>query len=267
MVIVMATLERKQKTSLPVSTTGSTNMSTYYEDCSLKEAPAEFMQRSHIDSLVNDALLALLQARPKEPIAFLSDYFGAFLEPHNMLVSAHEKIMTNHYTSNIFENNLVEAFNVLRLEKSGKIGQKPSASVGVRGEEHNDLLMKLTRDMPNKYAEPLLKILIKPAKQSVSFSSFRNDVTTVFLYEEFIRASLSIYEDIDFSGKGRASRELCNVFLKEFKSLVGNGNPHGKVREDFDRMIAKHSAFDTQGKNSMNLDEFVQSALSVFLRD
>ena len=242
-------------------------MSTYYEDCSQKEAPAEFMQRSNVDSLVNNALLALLQARPREPIAFLSDYFGAYLEPRNRLLSAQEKIMTNHYTSSVFENNLVEAFKVLRLGKGGNIGQKPSAFVGVRGEEHNDLLMMLTRDMPIKYAEPLLNVLIKPDKQSVSFSSFRNDVTTIFLYQEFIRVSLSIYQDIDFSGKGHASRELCNVFLKEFKSLLDSGNAHEKFREDFNRVIARHSTFDTQEKNSMNVDEFVQSALGVFLRD
>ena len=266
-IIVMATLDKKQKTSLPVLNTGSTNMSTYYEDCSQKEAPAEFMQRSNVDSLVNNALLALLQARPREPIAFLSDYFGAYLEPRNRLLSAQEKIMTNHYTSSVFENNLVEAFKVLRLGKGGNIGQKPSAFVGVRGEEHNDLLMMLTRDMPIKYAEPLLNVLIKPDKQSVSFSSFRNDVTTIFLYQEFIRVSLSIYQDIDFSGKGHASRELCNVFLKEFKSLLDNGNSHEKFREDFNRVIARHSTFDTQEKNSMNVDEFVQSALGVFLRD
>jgi len=261
------TSERKQNNSQVVHPIGSLLSSKSSEDCLQKEAPAEFMQRWNVDSLLHDALLSLLQATPKDPISFLSDYFGAVLEPKDKLLSAYEKIIMNPYTSSAFENNLVDAYNVLQVEYRGKPGQKPTRSTSLLGKMHNDLLMMLTKDTPIKYTEPLLEKLVKPDKQNVSLGSFRNDISTVILYQDFIRTSLSIYQDIDFNGKGHASKELCELFLNDLKSLLSNGSSHRNFRSNLKRLIANHSEFDLQGRSSMTVDEFVQSALAIFLRE
>ena len=263
----MASSERRQKSSIPALATGAPNASNYCDDYSPKEAPTEFMQRSNVNSLLHGALLALLQTRPRDPISFLADYFGAFLGPRNKLLTAHDKIMMNDSTSDIFESNIVDAYKVLQVANSSKVVQASSQSSGVRGEDHNDLLMMLTKDTPTKYAEPLLKRLVKPDKQSISLSTFRNDVTTAILYQDYIKTSLSLYQDIDFGGKGYASRELCHVFLNELKALLYNETSHGILSNDFKRAISKHSSTDTQERNSMNVDEFIQYALEIFLRD
>ena len=263
----MAAADKKQRVPLPGSAAGTCFTNNFIEDYSQKEAPLDFMQRSNAESLVNDAVLALLQARPKDPISFLGDYFGTFLEPKSKLVSAHERIMMNHYTSNIFENNLIDAYKVMQVNSDEKPFEvSPPPPIGFTGEEHNELLMMLTNDMPIKYAEPLLKRIVKPDKQSVSFISFRNDITTTMLYQDFIRISLSVYNDIDFSGKGNANKELCTLFLNELKSLITNGASCEKFKTSLSKSLLKYGVFDSQEKNPMKADEFIQLAIALFLR-
>ena len=265
---IMATMsERKQNNSLAVHPSGSLIGSKSSEDCLQKEAPTEFMLRWSVDSLLHDALLSLLQATPTDPVSFLSDYFGAILEPKDKLQTAYEKILMNPYVSRTFDNNLVDAYNVLQTENRRKPGQKTTSFTGLEGKMHNDLLMMFTKDTPIKYTQPLLEKLVKPDKQNISLGSFRNDISTVILYEEFIRTSVSIYHDIDFSGKGRASKELCELFLNDLKSLVSNGSSHRNFKSSLSILLASLSDFDSQGRSSMTVDEFVQSAVAIFLRD
>lgn len=263
--VVMTALERKQRGNFPSSGAAPSNSSNFLEDYLQKELPADFIQRTNTDNLVQNALAALLQSRPKDPISWLADYFGAFIEPKNKLLEAHEKIMMNHYSSSIFENNLIDAYQA--FNETGKT-KNAIMRKSLQGDDHNELLMILTKDMPIKYAEPLLKKLIKPERQSITLSVFRSDVTTVLLFQDFVKTTLSIYEDIDFNGKGNAHKELCKLFLSELKSILENGTFCGKVSNNLNISMTRYLSqpLDGQEGNVMKLDEFVQSALEIFLR-
>ena len=255
--------ERKQKPSLTsASGTGSLNTVCLPDETSQTETPRDFMSRCGADILVHDAVIALLQARPKDPIGFLSDYFGVFLEPRNILLAAYEKIRMTHYTNSMFEGNLVEAYNRFK-EKNKKSGIQTS----LQGELHNELLVMLTQNMPVRYSEPLLKRLMKFEKQSISFTLFRSDVTTVLRCEDFVNTALSIYKDIDFTGAGNAPRELCNAFLNELELILDKGAANSTIDKKLARILPKYSLHDhSDNKNSMPLDNFIESALKIFLR-
>lgn len=256
--VVMAAAERRNRA--PLNASGISVANSFLDDYLIRESPSDFIQRSKTDYLVQDALSALLQARPEDPVSFLADYFGSFLEPKNKLIRAHERIKVDNYSSSIFENNLIDAYKDLN--------ECDSIKNGLQGEDHNELLMMLTKDLPVKYAEQLLEQLFKPERQSVSFSSFRNDITTALMFKDFTRTALSLYQDIDFAGQGNAHRELCDFFLDELKLIV-DGRPGSKRPSSIlNSFIAKyaHAPYDAKMQDIMQLDEFVQMALQVFLR-
>ena len=242
------------------SSVGSTSSNNIQEDIPTNETPREFLNRCHADNLLHDTILALLQVRPEDPIAFLAGHFGALLEPKSTLQNAYEKIRSSHYSKDTLEGNLVDAYKEFQAKK---VMGDHRANLG--GETHNELLVMLTKDLPIKHSEPLLKRLMKSEKQSVPFSVFRSDITTVCLYEDFIKTAESIYEDIDFNGTGNASKDLCVLFLNELKSVVETGLLVPGFDKKLNQVILECSLIHDPNKNIMRSVEFVQFALNIFI--
>eukprot|EP00112_Aurelia_sp_Birch-Aquarium-sp1_P013048 Seg2754.3 transcript_id=Seg2754.3/GoldUCD/mRNA.D3Y31 product="Tubulin polyglutamylase complex subunit 1" protein_id=Seg2754.3/GoldUCD/D3Y31 len=250
----------KQQVSL-TSSVGSANSNNLQEDIPTNETPREFLNRCQANDLLHDTILSLLQDRPKDPIAFLAEHFGSLLEPKSILQSAYGKIRSSHYSKDTFEGNIVDAYKAFQ-EKKGKSGHKTN----LQGEAHNELLIMLTKDLPIKHSEPLLKQLMKAEMQSVPFSTFRCDITTVCLCEDFIKTAESIYDDIDFNGTGNAPKDLCVLFLNELKSIVETGLFAPGFNKKLNQVILECSLIhDPKNKNIMKSVDFVQLALNIFI--
>eukprot|EP00794_Sanderia_malayensis_P019221 gene19220-21148_t len=239
-------------------------LSSTTEDASTNESPKDFLQSCGASTLLLDAMSAVLLNRPKDPMAYLSDYFASLIEPKSSFQNAHEKIRSVNYNKGVFESILVDVYQGFK-EKRGK-----KVLSGLRGAEHNELVQYLLKNIPLGLTEQLLKRLMRPEKQSISFSTFRKNVVTALIFEDCIKTATSIYQDLDFGGKGKADKQLCLSFLKELGTLFLDKNKGEEQGiNSIKSLIHKHSTIDdiSSTKAVMSMDEFVKIAIDNFLKE
>ncbi len=254
------TRRNRQAASSTVSNVITGNTFTSSDETQPKETPRDFLHSCGANKLLLDAMSLVLQRRPKDPIGFLSDHFGSLIEPKSSFQNAHEKIRLVHYKKNAFESILVDVYEGFK-EKRGK-------KSGLRGVEHNELIQFLVKNTPISLSEKILKQLVKPEKQSISFSTFGKDVITVLIFEDFIKTAKTVYRDIDFSRIGRADRDLCFSFLSEIEGLFSAEDENEGGMNNLKSLVLKYSETNLMSSSRpvMSLDEFVKMAVDNFIQ-
>lgn len=231
-----------------------------FEDGKVVETPRDFLHSCGANKLLLEAMASVVQSRPKDPIAFLSEHFASLLEPKSSFQNAIEKLRSIPYTKDIFESVIVDAYQGFR-EKRGK-----DTSGGLQGAAHNELMIALLKETPIIFSEKILKCLMKPEKQSISLRVFRNSVMTILIFEDLIKTAKSIYAVIDFTDRQRADKKLCLAVIEELSSMFLDPSYKGiniailqsKAREDSNEEYANRSV--------MNMEEFLKSAVEIFIK-
>ena len=251
----------KQPASHAITSIATSNLPGLADDEQTHESPRDFLHGCGGSVLLQDAMSAVLQTRPKDPLSFLSEHFGSLMQPKNGFQNAYDKLSSSHYSKDIFESILVDAYQGFK-EKRSKNGLQ-----GLQGETHNELLVSLIKELPNNLSEKVLNRLIKPEKQSISFTSFRKDILTVLMYKDFIDVAKLIYKDIDFAGRGRCDRQLCNLFLDEFQSVLAGGTHNKLTSSQIKQILFRYNETieTSQTKAVINQEEFVELAAKAFI--
>ncbi|KAM5194132.1 tubulin polyglutamylase complex subunit 1 [Mantella aurantiaca] len=155
----------------------------------------DFLVQAGVRTMMREAVLKLLEARPEDPVSFLADYFGK-LGPglagasgdRSLQLPGQQRLgralwylkLAHHSQRTAFNNNLSVAYECLSAKGKKK---KP----GLNGKTYTDLLTKICQegDLPKEISSALLKKIQCRDHEAVPFDVFRYAVVTCFVLIEF----------------------------------------------------------------------------------
>ena len=252
-------------------------VSNHHEDKQTTENPRDFLYRSGANNLICKALSSVIQNRPEDPIAFLVEYFGGIVDTKTPLQQAYQKVTLTHYSQPVFESNIVNAYQLFRIDKK-------SGLRGLQGSIFNDLLTLLmtSPSQQNTAAtstERIMKQVLVGEEQAVSFQTFRTGILTILIYKDYVSVAESLYNDIDFSGRGKADGHLCEFLLDQLnvsldqRHFVSDNHPyapeyHSSLKGEELGIKLLELIVEDEFSNSkwiMKQEDFVEKMIEIFL--
>ncbi|OXB61612.1 hypothetical protein ASZ78_006300 [Callipepla squamata] len=242
---------------------------------------AEFLLQADVASVVREALLKVLEARPEEPVSFLADYFerlvlsgsgapgGAAAELSAPVSRALWYVRLAHHSHRTaFNNNISAAYEVL-----GAGGRRRRS--GVDGRLYSELLRRICQhgDAPQEAAAALLSRVQCREHEAVPFDVFRYGVLTCFVLLEFGSKARVLYDVLD-GGDGEADRSICLAVLCTLEEALGASGlaVPGRYLEAGSRLgpdclaLAMDRALQERKLSAtMSREEFLKKATALFV--
>ncbi|NXJ07940.1 TPGS1 polyglutamylase, partial [Odontophorus gujanensis] len=245
---------------------------------------AEFLLQSDVTSMVREALLKVLEARPEEPVSFLADYFerlvlggsGAAGEAAAELSGPMQRLsralwyvrLAHHSHRTAFNNNISAAYEVL-----GAGGRR--RRLGVDGRLYSELLRRICQhgDAPQEAAAALLSRVQCRDHEAVPFDVFRYGVLTCFVLLEFVTKAQMLYDVLD-SGAGVADRSVCQAVLCTLEEVLGASGLSVPVRyleagsrlgPDCLALAMDRALQERKLSATMSREEFLKKATALFV--
>ncbi|XP_044854686.1 tubulin polyglutamylase complex subunit 1 isoform X2 [Mauremys mutica] len=236
------------------------------------ESEAEFLLQSGVTSMVREALLKVLEARPEEPISFLASYFeklvlsgpqgGAAGDRHGQ----HQRLGRALWTA--FNNNVSMAYECLSARGRRK---KP----GVNGRIYSELLKKICQDgeAPEEVVSSLLRKIQCRDHEAVPFDVFRYGVLSCFVLLEFVAKADTLYNVLD-DGSGVADKRVCQAVLGTLEDALGASDfsvpiryleAGSKLGPDCLALAMDKALLERKICSSMNREEFLKKATALFI--
>ncbi|CAM5125992.1 unnamed protein product [Natator depressus] len=246
------------------------------------ESEAEFLLQAGVTSMVREALLKVLEARPEEPVSFLASYFeklvlsgpqgGAAGDRHGQqqrLVRALWYVRLAHHSHRTaFNNNVSMAYECLSARGRRK---KP----GVNGKIYSELLKKICQDgeAPEEVVSSLLRKIQCRDHEAVPFDVFRYGVLSCFVLLEFVAKADTLYDVLD-DGSGVADKRVCQAVLGTLEDALGASDfsvpiryleAGSKLGPDCLALAMDKALLERKICSSMNREEFLTKATALFI--
>ncbi|XP_073450134.1 tubulin polyglutamylase complex subunit 1 [Aquarana catesbeiana] len=243
---------------------------------------ADFLVQAGVRTMMREAVLKLLEARPENPMAFLADYFGKLgpgpageaAADHGLPLPGQQRRaralwylkLAHHSQRTAFNNNLSVAYDCL---SAGGKKKKP----GLNGKTHTDLLTKICQDgdLPKETLSALLKKIQCRDYEAVPFDVFRYGVVTCFVLIEFRSKVDTLFNILDEDSK--SDQKVCQTVLDTLEeALVASDlsvpasylEAGSKLGPDC-LAVAMHRALLGKTGVAMSRSEFLKEACSLFL--
>lgn len=161
------------------------------------------------------------------------------------------KLSWSHYSRKSYQRNILEVYDTLVSYQS-----KKSGLCGLLGSRFNELLTKLTEDVPAPYGRKCyLKVRCREAEVIV-FDRFYHAVLLSHVMKDFVTTVLAVYKDLDFQNAGKANDALCRCVLSK---LEGDGRANNTIDVLQDK-LSKMNPFASLGSNGLerNSDDLIQ---------
>ena len=212
--IVMATNERRSRKVVNApSTEHSGQTSPISTDGLTKDTPSDYLFKNNVTSVITESINSLIMNRPDDPIHFLMNYFASSsCDPVN---EAYLKLSWSHFTKKSYQRNLLEVYNTLI-----SVENKSSHLYGLLGDRFNELLRKLSDQLPDQIANACVKKLHARDTQVITFNRFYQAVLLLDVMKDFIKTVEAVYIDLDIGNVGKASDGLCTLILSKLKSNI-----------------------------------------------
>ncbi|XP_024077696.1 tubulin polyglutamylase complex subunit 1 [Terrapene carolina triunguis] len=236
------------------------------------ESEAEFLLQAGVTSMVREALLKVLEARPEEPVSFLASYFeklvlsgpqgGAAADRHRQ----QQRLVRALWTA--FNNNVSMAYECLSARGRRK---KP----GVNGRIYSELLKKICQDgeAPEEVVSSLLKKIQCRDHEAVPFDVFRYGVLSCFVLLEFVAKADTLYDVLD-DGSGVADKRVCQAVLGTLEDALGASDfsvpiryleAGSKLGPDCLALAMDKALLERKICSSMNREDFLKKATALFI--
>ncbi|CAM4681946.1 unnamed protein product [Lepidochelys olivacea] len=268
----MATCEKRR--SAPVPATGSGLVEPVRAGVGGREpeSEAEFLLQAGVTSMVREALLKVLEARPEEPVSFLASYFeklvlsgpqgGAAGDRHGQ----QQRLARALWTA--FNNNVSMAYECLSARGRRK---KP----GVNGKIYSELLKKICQDgeAPEEVVSSLLRKIQCRDHEAVPFDVFRYGVLSCFVLLEFVAKADTLYDVLD-DGSGVADKRVCQAVLGTLEDALGASDfsvpiryleAGSKLGPDCLALAMDKALLERKICSFMNREEFLMKATALFI--
>ncbi|XP_032638433.1 tubulin polyglutamylase complex subunit 1 [Chelonoidis abingdonii] len=280
----MASCEKRRSAPAPAPPTGSGLVEPVRAGSGGREpeTEAEFLLQSGVTSMVREALLKVLEARPEEPVSFLASYFeklvlsgpqgGAAGDGHGQqqrLVRALWYVRLAHHSHRTaFNNNVSMAYECLSARGRRK---KP----GVNGRIYSELLKKICQDgeAPEEVVSSLLRKIQCRDHEAVPFDVFRYGVLSCFVFLEFVTKADTLYDVLD-DGSGMADKRVCQAVLDTLEDALGASDfsvpiryleAGSKLGPDCLALAMDKALLERKICSSMNREEFLKKATALFI--
>ncbi|KAL4608086.1 tubulin polyglutamylase complex subunit 1 [Arapaima gigas] len=199
----------------------------------VRDAERELLSQLGVDTLLQGALLRLLELRPEEPLGFLAQHFaneaaeaeGAAAragaaqqrqQQHQRLDRALWHLRLAHHSQRAAFNNNVR----LAYEHLMPPGQRPGG--GVRGRVYTELLRSLCIEagVSASTMVPLLRRVQCQDHEVVPFELFRQGVLTCAVFSDYVWKSRSLYSAVREGSEAPAQRALCQAVLEALRDAL-----------------------------------------------
>ena len=180
----------------------------------------EYLQKNDAGHELGDCLLKLIENKPNQPMLFMAEYFDSCTDKSNKVANAFRMLACTQKYPNVFEANLLKAYNVL---SSKSCGSKKTAKPGLMGSVFEPFLLLI---LSNNYEEAkslFLKKIMCRSSEVVPFDVFRYCVHACFLFNEYMLECKKLYEL--FANKqatASSGRAFGDIILDTYKSALSN---------------------------------------------
>ncbi|XP_023224802.1 tubulin polyglutamylase complex subunit 1-like [Centruroides sculpturatus] len=227
-------------------------------------------EEENVETVLHQALLLLLDNKPKDPISFLANHFQRECEKSNRVSQAAQFLENSNSNHPSIEEKLCRAYHTI---SQYKIQQELR---GLTGDIYTDLLVQLLTGLPERQTEVILQKLQCSYTEYVPFGIFHTGVLFCLQLKEYVQIARSLFQDLDEKHCGQVSRTLCKTVLDEINQAlkITNENPK-KVFEIAQKLSTNHLAdklicavvsIDEDDDDMMKQDEFLNEAVNVFLQ-
>ncbi|XP_048686781.1 tubulin polyglutamylase complex subunit 1 isoform X2 [Caretta caretta] len=264
----MATCEKRRSAPAPATGSGLVEPVRAGVGGREPESEAEFLLQAGVTSMVREALLKVLEARPEEPVSFLASYFeklvlsGAAGDRHGQ----QQRLARALWTA--FNNNVSMAYECLSARGRRK---KP----GVNGKIYSELLKKICQDgeVPEEVVSSLLRKIQCRDHEAVPFDVFRYGVLSCFVLLEFVAKADTLYDVLD-DGSGVADKRVCQAVLGTLEDALGASDfsvpiryleAGSKLGPDCLALAMDKALLERKICSSMNREEFLTKATALFI--
>ncbi|XP_018416076.1 PREDICTED: tubulin polyglutamylase complex subunit 1 [Nanorana parkeri] len=191
---------------------------------------ADFLLQAGVRTMMREAILKLLEARPEDPVAFLADYFGkigqgpagaAAAADRGLQLLGQQRLgralwylkLAHHSQRTAFNNNLSMAYDCL---SAGGKKKKP----GLNGKTHTDLLTKICQegDLPKEIVSALLNKIQCRDHEAVPFDVFRYGVVICFVLLEFRSKADTLFNILDEDSQ--SDQRVCQTVLNTLEEAL-----------------------------------------------
>lgn len=250
-----------------------------------QESHIDYLSRNNSTTLIKDAVKVLLANRPADPLQFLADYFSpnrTNTAPQSSettlstrqctaIQEAYDKLNWADYSMPVYQRNVLEVYDRLCVMRNE--GSQLHGLIGVR---FNELLARLSANLPVRFSEIVYeRVKVRP-NQVISFNRFYHSVLLFSVLPDFVLLTRSMHTDLDVPGVGAVSKELC-VLVAERLSSSGVLNGEDKADDILEERvfarcflsnadsIKSGSSATLNKKDAIDEDEFVKMCLENFL--
>lgn len=222
-----------------------------------KDTPRDFLFKNHVHNLVSDAINCLIMYRPEDPILFLMNYFKS--SSNDPVVEACSKLLWAHYTNKAYQRNVLEVYNELIAAKC-----KHSHLCGLLGERFNQLLLRLSADLPEQISDACIRKLQARDSQVIIFNRFYHAILLLHVIKDFIKTLKDIYQDLDVGNVGKATDGLCSLILSKLQcssdALEENKEGETSINTEFKGLSISTEKFGSESNTNINdLQEMIDS--------
>ncbi|XP_034611115.1 tubulin polyglutamylase complex subunit 1 isoform X2 [Trachemys scripta elegans] len=270
--IKMAACEKRRSAPAPATGSGLVEPVRAGAGGREPESEAEFLLQAGVTSMVREALLKVLEARPEEPVSFLASYFeklvlsgpqgGAAADRHRQ----QQRLVRALWTA--FHNNVSMAYECLSARGRRK---KP----GVNGRIYSELLRKICQDgeAPEEVVSSLLTKIQCRDHEAVPFDVFRYGVLSCVVLLEFVAKADTLYDVLD-DGSGVADKRVCQAVLGTLEDALGASDfsvpiryleAGSKLGPDCLALAMDKALLERKICSSMNREEFLKKATALFI--
>lgn len=207
--------------------------------------PEEYFEKSGVNNAIRDVISLLVENRPKDPIAFLSQHFGSLVEEVSVIVRAQRLVCLTHHSRPAFSDNVISAYKILRDK-------------GLTGKLHNELLKGLCNGLPPVIAERLLEKLNCKELDAVPHQLFYNNVLTCLVCHDYKKHSELLYRELG----SVCDRGVCEALFQLLAEHTESSNKYELSSSLIARAI---SSANNYGQQFISSEEFVISALDTYV--
>ncbi|OCT97705.1 tubulin polyglutamylase complex subunit 1 isoform X2 [Xenopus laevis] len=242
----------------------------------------EFLVQTGARTMLREAVLKLLEARPEEPTAFLADYFeklcvgsgtatgdkGAHLLGQQRINRALWYLRLAHHSQRTaFNNNLSMAYECLSMG-----GRKKKT--GLTGKNYSEVLSRICQEgeLPEEISSELLRKIRCRDHEAVPFDIFRYGVLTCFVLLEFRSKVDSLFSVLH--EKGPADQRLGKAVLDTLEEALVTSDlfipasyleAGSKLGPDGLALAMDKALLGNSSEAVMSRNQFLKDACALFL--
>lgn len=235
------------------------------------DSKREFLETSHVNNWIKNALSQLVANRPDDPIAFLDQFFGNLGENTNRTNQALELISMSHHSKHGFAQNVTAAYEVLSQPKSSR------HPVGVTGGTYKAFLDLVCSSIPVEIKDKLFKKISPREFEFIPLDVFHSGILACLILEEFIAISESLYKVLDCNSDNLVEKQVCETVITEFEDILSLSshldptsyvNVGRKLQPDYLALALEDAQIMSKSSpnSGMSREEFLRLIAEVFIQ-